>query len=208
MPTPSFERLPEAKKTRIFHGICRELLDSDVQTLTVSRVAKASGISRSVLYHYFSSKADMIFYTADEIEARLKRQFIVCLYRADGKLGIGADAFLNWLFGEEGNELCRLWMLLRSGKFGNEIADRTQLLFFRQNSWELFLKYYRAGLHAAYGQVSEEALSHAVELILMITEKSVFYFMAGWEPRDAIQAAAGTQYQILEKGIVKEHSAE
>ena len=39
MPTPSFERLPEAKKTRIFHGICRELLDSDVQTLTVSRVA-------------------------------------------------------------------------------------------------------------------------------------------------------------------------
>ena len=53
-----------------------------------------------------------------------------------------------------------------------------------------------------------QALSHAVELILMITEKSVFYFMAGWEPRDAIQAAAGTQYQILEKGIVKEHSAE
>ena len=208
MPTPSFERLPEAKKARIYRGICREILDSNAQMLTVSKVAKSTGISRGVLYHYFSSKSDMLFYTAEETEARLKSRFILCLNEAGGKMSSGADAFLRWLFGEEGNELCRLWMLLRSGKFGHAIADRTQLHFFRQNSWELFLKDCRAGLHAAYGQVSEEALSHAVELLLMITEKSVFYFMAGWEPRDAIQAAAGTQYQILEKGIVKEHSAE
>jgi AcrR family transcriptional regulator len=76
MPTPTFARLPAARRDRLVAEAIAEFAERSYTEASLSRIARRSGIAKGSFYQYFANKLDLYRYLLGEEAARRKREFI------------------------------------------------------------------------------------------------------------------------------------
>ena len=70
MPTDTFFRLPEEKRTRILEGAWSEFTAVPYAEASINRIVQTSRIPRGSFYQYFEDKNDLFLTLIDEIRDR------------------------------------------------------------------------------------------------------------------------------------------
>ncbi|HEX3760971.1 MAG TPA: TetR/AcrR family transcriptional regulator [Kofleriaceae bacterium] len=76
MPTPTFARLPAARRDRLVAQAIAEFAERSYTEASLSRIARRSGIAKGSFYQYFENKLDLYRYLLGDEAARRKRAFI------------------------------------------------------------------------------------------------------------------------------------
>jgi len=69
MPKPTFDRLPDDKKERIFSAAAKEFGQRSVLDANLSNIVKDAKIARGSIYQYFANKEDLYVYVFDTLRA-------------------------------------------------------------------------------------------------------------------------------------------
>ena len=86
MPTDTFFRLPEEKRTRILEGAWSEFTAVPYAEASINRIVQTSRIPRGSFYQYFEDKNDLFLTLIDEIRDRFLDLFHDTLERSGGDL--------------------------------------------------------------------------------------------------------------------------
>lgn len=76
MPTPTFVRLPAARRNRLIAAAIAEFAERSYTEASLSRIARRSRIAKGSFYQYFEDKLDLYRYLLGDEAARRKRAFI------------------------------------------------------------------------------------------------------------------------------------
>ena len=103
MPTDTFFRLPEEKRTRILEGAWSEFTAVPYAEASINRIVQTSRIPRGSFYQYFEDKNDLFLTLIDEI----RDQFLDLFSRAFALLSLNVNMDVQQLFFERAaGELC------------------------------------------------------------------------------------------------------
>ena len=86
MPTDTFFRLPEEKRTRILEGAWSEFTAVPYAEASINRIVQTSRIPRGSFYQYFEDKNDLFLTLIDEIRDQFLDLFHDTLERSGGDL--------------------------------------------------------------------------------------------------------------------------
>ena len=99
MTTPAYSRLGlDERRRQLLEAGARVFTERSYDTVSMSDVAKEAGISKGLLYHYFSSKQDLFRATLEVAAAELYEQV-----RPDDalplqeRMGKTLNAYLDWI---------------------------------------------------------------------------------------------------------------
>ena len=92
MPTDTFFRLPEEKRTRILEGAWSEFTAVPYAEASINRIVQTSRIPRGSFYQYFEDKNDLFLTLIDEIRDRFLDLFHDTLERSGRPLRRAAQA--------------------------------------------------------------------------------------------------------------------
>ena len=113
MPTDTFFRLPEEKRTRILEGAWSEFTAVPYAEASINRIVQTSRIPRGSFYQYFEDKNDLFLTLIDEIRDRFLDLFhdTLCITpafsRAFALLSLNVNMDVQQLFFERAaGELC------------------------------------------------------------------------------------------------------
>ncbi len=76
MPTDTFHRLPDARRSRLVDEAVREFSEHAFHEASLSRIARSTRIAKGSFYQYFDDKLDLYRWLITEEAPRLKRAFI------------------------------------------------------------------------------------------------------------------------------------
>ena len=133
MPTETFFRLPEEKRTRILESAWCEFTAVPYAEASINRIVRASRIPRGSFYQYFSDKNDLFLALIDEIRDQFLSLFHATLKRVGGDLYAMPLALLDAMVAPNGRvtpEFSRAFALLSL----NVNMDVQQLFFERAAS--------------------------------------------------------------------------
>ena len=68
MPSDTFYRLPEEKRTRLTEAIVAELSRVPLSKMSINRIIQEAGIPRGSYYQYFSGPSDIVAYILSEFK--------------------------------------------------------------------------------------------------------------------------------------------
>ena len=71
MPTETFFRLPESKKTRILEAVKAEIARSPYESFSIGTIVRECGISRGSFYQYFRNKEDIYLYLLSDYQEQI-----------------------------------------------------------------------------------------------------------------------------------------
>lgn len=66
MPTDTFNKLPEEKKTKVILAAKKEFARASLKDASIKNIVEDAGIARGSFYQYFDSKADLLQYLLKE----------------------------------------------------------------------------------------------------------------------------------------------
>ena len=102
MPTDTFFRLPEEKRTRILEGAWSEFTAVPYAEASINRIVQTSRIPRGSFYQYFEDKNDLFLTLIDEIRDRFLDLFHDTLERSGGDLFAMPLALLDAMIAPSG----------------------------------------------------------------------------------------------------------
>ena len=87
MPTDTFFRLPEEKRTRILEGAWSEFTAVPYAEASINRIVQTSRIPRGSFYQYFEDKNDLFLTLIDELEKLLgtRKEFLLGRWLGDAR---------------------------------------------------------------------------------------------------------------------------
>lgn len=86
MPTGTFFRLPEEKKTRLIDAAWKEFTRTKFSDTSISRIIQEAGIPRGSFYQYFADKEDVLEYLLNDIRDYFIQMFMDAMQTTDGDL--------------------------------------------------------------------------------------------------------------------------
>lgn len=135
MPTDTFFRLPEEKRTRILEGAWSEFTAVPYAEASINRIVQTSRIPRGSFYQYFEDKNDLFLTLIDEIRDQFLDLFHDTLERSGGDLFSMPLALLDAMVAPSGcitPAFSRAFALL-----GLNVNMDVQQLFFERAAGEL-----------------------------------------------------------------------
>lgn len=94
MPTATFFRLPEEKRTRLIESAWEEFTTIPFAEASINRIIRSARIPRGSFYQYFADKTDLFLYLMDQSRSRFIALFARELELADGDIfGMIAGVF-------------------------------------------------------------------------------------------------------------------
>ena len=99
MSAPAYRRLEnDERRRRLLELGARLFTEHAYDEISMAQIARAAGISKALLYHYFPSKQDYFVATladgAEELRARVEPDPSLPPAQA---LGVSVDAYLGWI---------------------------------------------------------------------------------------------------------------
>ena len=86
MPTGTFFRLPEEKKTRLIDAAWKEFTRTKFSDTSISRIIQEAGIPRGSFYQYFADKEDVLEYLLNDIRDYFIQMVMDAMQTTDGDL--------------------------------------------------------------------------------------------------------------------------
>lgn len=75
MPSETFLRLPEEKRTRFLNAAWAEFTRTRFADASINQIIKRAGIPRGSFYQYFLDKDDLFAYLLEEIRAHVQEEY-------------------------------------------------------------------------------------------------------------------------------------
>lgn len=86
MPTETFFRLPEEKRTRFLDAAWAEFTRVSLAEVSVNRIVQAAGIPRGSFYQYFADKEELFVYFMETLRVHFSGRLLEFLKRSNGDL--------------------------------------------------------------------------------------------------------------------------
>ena len=79
MPTGTFFRLPEEKRSRLMEVAWEEFSNTPYAKVSINRIIQAAQIPRGSFYQYFADKEELFLYMVESLQNSLKEKLTQCL---------------------------------------------------------------------------------------------------------------------------------
>ena len=76
MPTDTFNKLPEEKKTKVILAAKKEFTRASLKEASIKNIVEEAGIARGSFYQYFKNKDDAFDYFVEESSKRIKEKVV------------------------------------------------------------------------------------------------------------------------------------
>ena len=86
MPSETFLRLPEEKRTRFLNAAWEEFASTRFGDVSINQIIRKAGIPRGSFYQYFGDKEDLFLYLLEEVREHVKREYRRALEDAGGDI--------------------------------------------------------------------------------------------------------------------------
>ena len=86
MPTGTFFRLPEEKRSRLMEVAWEEFSNTPYAKVSINRIIQAAQIPRGSFYQYFVDKEDLFLYMVEDMQAMLRQRLAECISAVKGDL--------------------------------------------------------------------------------------------------------------------------
>lgn len=86
MPTDTFNKLPEEKKTKVILAAKKEFARASLKDASIKNIVENAGIARGSFYQYFDSKEDLLQYLLKEHVEEMNKKLEDTLKETDGDL--------------------------------------------------------------------------------------------------------------------------
>lgn len=85
MPTETFLRLPEEKRSRFLNAAWEEFTRTSFADVSINQIVRQAGIPRGSFYQYFVDKRDLFVYLMDSVHSRFLEGYVQLIreYRGD-----------------------------------------------------------------------------------------------------------------------------
>ncbi len=134
MPSNTFFRLPEEKRSRLLDAAWEEALRTRVTELSINRIIHRARIPRGSFYQYFSDKEDLVRYLFDEVREYFAAILGELLKNSGGDLFAVPVMAFDRLMGRDGEEdpmlrrCIQVFQLNPGMDFQNFLPTETDLL--------------------------------------------------------------------------------
>ena len=102
MPTGTFFRLPEEKRSRLMEVAWEEFSNTPYAKGSINRIIQAAQIPRGSFYQYFADKEELFLYMVESLQNSLKEKLTQCLEQGEGDLFQLPMRLMDWAEGGEG----------------------------------------------------------------------------------------------------------
>ena len=102
MPTGTFFRLPEEKRSRLMEVAWEEFSNTPYAKVSINRIIQAAQIPRGSFYQYFADKEELFLYMVESLQNSLKEKLTQCLEQGEGDLFQLPMRIMDWAEGGEG----------------------------------------------------------------------------------------------------------
>lgn len=86
MPTDTFNKLPEEKKTKVILAAKKEFARANLRDASIKNIVQEAGIARGSFYQYFESKEDLLQYLLKENVEQMNKNFENALKESNGDI--------------------------------------------------------------------------------------------------------------------------
>ena len=86
MPTDTFNKLPEEKKSKIIFSAKKEFTRASLEEASIKNIVEDAGIARGSFYQYFESKEDLLQYLLEERAEEMNRNLENTLDKTNGDI--------------------------------------------------------------------------------------------------------------------------
>ena len=86
MPTETFLRLPEEKRTRFLNAAWEEFSHTSFADVSINQIVRQAGIPRGSFYQYFVDKRDLFSYLIEIIHSRFLQVYVQLVHKCKGDL--------------------------------------------------------------------------------------------------------------------------
>lgn len=86
MPTDTFNKLPEEKKTKVILAAKKEFARASLSDASIKNIVEDAGIARGSFYQYFDSKEDLLQYLLKEHVEEMNKNLEVTLKETNGDI--------------------------------------------------------------------------------------------------------------------------
>ena len=95
MPTDTFFRLPEEKRTRILEGAWSEFTAVPYAEASINRIVQTSRIPRGSFYQYFEDKKDIFLYFLQDFKREIFAGFFKVIREMSGDFMRALETFID-----------------------------------------------------------------------------------------------------------------
>jgi AcrR family transcriptional regulator len=175
---PKSTRLPHDERRQQLVLLGLELLGhTPHDQVSIGEIARAAGISKGLLYHYFPTKSDFVVAvlraSRDELERRMAPDLSVQL-SAGGRLDASIDAFLAYV-----EDHATGFLAIARARAGDDEAIRAVLQEGRRRRVSRMVDFAAALAGAERADVESPAMDAAIEGWLSFCEGVVVHWLAG-----------------------------
>lgn len=86
MPTDTFNKLPEQKKTKVILAAKKEFARASLKEASIKNIVEEAGIARGSFYQYFDSKEDLLQYLLKEHANQINKRLDDTIKRTNGDI--------------------------------------------------------------------------------------------------------------------------
>lgn len=86
MPTDTFNKLPEEKKTKVILAAKKEFARASLRDASIKNIVEGAGIARGSFYQYFDSKEELLQYLLKEHVEEMNKNLEVTLKETNGDI--------------------------------------------------------------------------------------------------------------------------
>ena len=207
MPTQRFFNLREEKRHSIMKAAVHEFSRVPYSAASINQIIKEADISRGSFYTYFEDKDDLMSYLVSGFRERCRERVYAQLEAQNGDLFETALALLDQAL--RVGKSCRGAELYRNALTDLNMVTQNQL--FGVKAFLYDEEVYRGFVSGLYARIdrrrfpieSEEKLACLVEMMVVMTVKTISMFYMGVADRDRLMEVTRRQIYILKNGALK-----
>ncbi|MCW2983571.1 MAG: TetR/AcrR family transcriptional regulator, partial [Conexibacter sp.] len=197
MTTPKATRLPPDERREQLVALGLELLGrTPPDQVSIEAIARAAGISKGLLYHYFPTKSDFVVavlrQSRDELERRMAPDLSVEM-TAGERLDASIDAFLGYV-----QEHAAGFLAVTHARAGDDPAIRTVLEQQRADRVDTMVDFAAALAGAPREELASPALAVVLEGWLFFCDGVV----SGWLARGEGELSRAEVLHLLRENLL------
>ena len=201
MPTGTFFRLPEEKKTRLIDAAWKEFTRTKFSETSISCIVREAGIPRGSFYQYFADKEDVLDFLVGDIRVYFDHMLKQSLDENNGNLFRMPFAMFDKLVREDGevDSGVRRCMELFQANPGMDLQNT----FLRQTNMRFDACKLQERLDLSQLRTQDDNfVCQVFELVLKITASAVAMVLTGASGREQALQCLHTDLDIVQYGCL------
>ncbi|MDE6455268.1 MAG: TetR/AcrR family transcriptional regulator [Dysosmobacter sp.] len=201
MPSETFFRLPEEKRSRFLDAAWEEFVRVRFADVSINQIIKKAGIPRGSFYQYFIDKEDLFLYLLDGVRAHVRDLYRAALVQAEGDVFQAQLACFDGLTSLQDLERepvlgrCVLFLKNNQGVDIQKLVPGQPGRMLLDGLWDLLDL-------TAFRRKDREYIYNVFALLMAALGSAFMDALCHLEERDACRAALALRLEIIRDGCL------